>query len=315
MPEGYSVDVSKAAGHVFPAEVIRCTRRDYLMYALAVGVPETELQWLYELDVDFGPLPTYPISLLVKSDHWDVNVFMERWTSGGPIPGMPEYDFNKIVHGEQGYEVINPFPEEGGAFKLIKTCVGVYDKGSGMVVHSAVDIYGEHDNVHYSRLDTKMFVRGYGGWNGPKGPKAVAYVPPAGREPDAIDVFHTQENQALLFRLSGDYNPLHADINLAPTVGFHKPILHGLCTYGKCGHAVLKHFGNNERVRFKSINARFAQPVFPGETVEVLMWKASSNDPKCDGIIFQARVKERNVLVITNGYATIYKEDSNEAKL
>lgn len=90
---------------------------------------------------------------------------MERWQSGGPLPGMPPYDFNKIVHGEQSFEAINPFPVEGGRFKTVKTCVGVYDKGSGMVIDSIVDIYGEEDNVHYARMGTKMFVRGYGGWN------------------------------------------------------------------------------------------------------------------------------------------------------
>lgn len=78
---------------------------------------------------------------------------------------------------------------------------------------------------------------------------------------------------------------------------------------------MLKNFGHDNRLLFKSIQARFAQPVFPGETVEVLMWKAPSNDPKLDAVVFQARVKERNVLVLTNGYATLYKPDKNEAKL
>ncbi|KAL9537222.1 hypothetical protein MBANPS3_011970 [Mucor bainieri] len=314
MPEGFKVDVSKAAGHVYPAEPVACTRRDFLLYALSVGVPEDDLQWLYELDIDFGPLPTYPLCLLLKGDDWDVNSFMERWTSGGPLPGVPSYDFNKIVHGEQSFEALKPFPAEGGRFKSVKTCVGVYDKGSGMVIDSVVDLYGEEDGVHYCRMGTKMFVRGYGGWNGPKGPKAITYNPP-NREPDVIDTFKTAPNQALLYRLSGDFNPLHADVHLAPTVGFPKPILHGLCSYGKCGHAVVKHFGGNDRNRFKSIEARFAQPVFPSETVEVLMWKTPSNDPKVEAVTFQARVKERNVLVLTNGYALLHKEDANNAKL
>lgn len=117
------------------------------------------------LDIDFGPLPTYPLCLLLKGDDWDVNSFMERWTSGGPLPGVPSYDFNKIVHGEQSFEALRPFPAEGGRFKSVKTCVGVYDKGSGMVIDSVVDLYGEEDGVHYCRMGTKMFVRGYGGWN------------------------------------------------------------------------------------------------------------------------------------------------------
>lgn len=78
---------------------------------------------------DFGPLPTYPLCLLIKGDHWDVVDFAERWHAGGPLPGMPEWDINKMVHGEQSIDVINPFPVEGGRFRAVKTCRGVYDKG------------------------------------------------------------------------------------------------------------------------------------------------------------------------------------------
>ncbi|KAI7902682.1 HotDog domain-containing protein [Cokeromyces recurvatus] len=319
MPEGYKVDISKAVGHTYPPDIVACTRRDYLLYALSVGVPENDLQWLYELDINFGPLPTYPLCLLLKADDWDVNSFIERWSSGGPLPGVPPYDFNKIVHGEQSFEVIQPFPTEGGRFKLIKKCVGVYDKGSGMVIDSRVDLYGEEDDVHYCRMSSKMFIRGYGGWNGPKGPKPVIYDPPL-RDPDVIDSFKTAPNQALLYRLSGDFNPLHADIHLASAVGFHKPILHGLCSYGKCAHSIIKYFGDNDRTRFKSMEARFAQPVFPGETIEILMWKVPTtirhnSATNLDTIIFQARVKERNVFVLTNGYALLYKKDNTFAKI
>lgn len=242
-----------------------------------------------------------------------MNSFMERWTSGGPLPGVPSYNFNKIFHSEQSFEALAPFPIKGGRFETIKKCVGVYDKGSEMVIDSVVDVYGEQNNVHYCRMGAKMFARGYGGWGGPKGPPTILHTPPLPRQPDAIDTFVTQNNQALLYRLSGDFNPLHADVNLAPMVGFPKPILHGLCSYGKCTHAVLKHFVNNDRSRFKSIEARFVQPVFPGKTVEVLLWKVESNDPKLDSIVFQARVKERDALVLSNGYATLYK--SSNAKL
>lgn len=247
---------------------------------------------------------------MLKGDDWDVNSFVERWSAGGPLPGMPYYDPNKIVHGEQTLEVFKPFPVEGGRFKSIKKCTGVYDKGSGMVIDSIIDLYGEKDNVHYLRMGTSMFVRGYGGWGGPKGPKKKSYVPPQ-RQPDAIEHFHTQRNQALLFRLSGDFNPLHADTALAPTVGFERPILHGLCSYAKCAHAVLKAFGDNERERFLSIQARFAQPVLPGETVDIAMWKVEDG-PNTDGVIFIAKVGDR--VVLSNGYVVLAKA-KNDSKL
>lgn len=148
---------------------------------------------------------------------------------------------------------------------------------------------------------------------GPKGPKAVSYNPPK-RNPDAIETFKSNVNQAILYRLSGDYNPLHIDTDLAPKVGFPKPILHGLCTYGACGHSIIKALANNDPTRFKSIEGRFASPVFPGETIEIYMWKAEAKDPKTEGVIFVAKVKERDVVVLNNGYAVLYK-NAPESKL
>jgi peroxisomal enoyl-CoA hydratase 2 len=102
---------------------------------------------------------------MLKGTEFDVTSFMGKWMAGGALPGVPAYDFNKIVHGEQTFEVINPFPVKGGRFKSVKTCVGVYDKGSGMVIDTKTDVYGEDDGIHYCVMGTKMFIRGYGGWN------------------------------------------------------------------------------------------------------------------------------------------------------
>ncbi|ORX62258.1 Thioesterase/thiol ester dehydrase-isomerase [Hesseltinella vesiculosa] len=301
MPEGFKVDVAKAVGHQSPAEIVACTRRDYLLYALSIGVPDTELQWLYENEPGFGPLPTYALSLLLKSEHWDVNVFTERFNSGGGIPGIPSYDPDRIVHGEQSLEVIHPFPVQGGRFKSVKTCTGVYDKGSGMVIDSIVDLYGEQDNVHYCRMGSKMFVRGYGGWDGPKGPKPPKYTPPD-TAADLSSDFATNTNQALLYRLCGDFNPLHADPKVAQRVGFPRPILHGLASYGHSAALITKHFANNQRERFKSITARFASPVLPGEVVHYDFWKVP-HDAHSFGVVFVAKIGKRPVL--TNGYAVI----------
>jgi acyl dehydratase len=237
-------------------------------------------------------------------------VFTERFSSGGATPGIPPYNPDAIVHGEQSLEVINPFPVQGGRFKLIKTCTGVYDKGSGMVITSSVDLVGETDNVHYCRMGSQMFVRGYGGWGGPKGPKGPSYQPPADRPtPDATVHFHTGPHQALLYRLSGDFNPLHADPKVAQSVVLPRPILHGLCSYGRVGHAITEHFANNDRHRFKSISARFASPVLPGETVTIEMWKVP-RDAHSFGVVFTGKVGKR--LVLSNGYAVIAATGSSK---
>ncbi|CAO3621387.1 unnamed protein product [Cunninghamella blakesleeana] len=311
--EGFKVDVDKAVGHKFQPERYSSNKRDHLLYALGVGVSEDELKYLYELHPQFNVLPTYPLVLALKGDGVDVNLFKDRASGGGPLPGMPPYDPNKIVHGEQSLEIFTPWPAAGGSFIGQKTCTGIYDKGSGMVIETSIDVYGEQDKKHYCKLVSKSFVRGYGGWNGPKGPKAVTYAPPK-RNPDAVEVFATTTKQALLYRLSGDYNPLHADTDLAPKIGFPKPILHGLCTYGGSAHGIIKALANNDATRLKSIEARFASPVFPGETIETYMWKVDTQDPKTQGVIFVAKVKERDVVVVNNGYAVLYK-DAPQSKL
>ncbi|KAG1450027.1 hypothetical protein G6F56_008470 [Rhizopus delemar] len=116
-PQRRAMDLSKISGHKYIPEFVSCNRRDYIMYALSVGVAEDELEWLYELDKNFGPLPAYPICLILKGDGGDVNSFIERFTSGGSLPGLPPLDYNKMVHGEQSFEVIRPFPANGGRFK------------------------------------------------------------------------------------------------------------------------------------------------------------------------------------------------------
>ncbi|CAO3612494.1 unnamed protein product [Cunninghamella echinulata] len=312
MPEGFKVDVAKAIGSESKPELVECNCRDYLLYALSVGVPDTELQWLYENADNFGPLPTYPLSLLLKKDY-DVNVFAERFggKSSVPgessIPGIPEYNLDCVVHGEQTLEVINPFPVLGGQFRSTKKVIDVGDKGSGMVVTSVQDLYGAVDGIHYCRMQSKMFVRGYGGWNGPKGLPSPSYKPPKDKKPDATVSFETGTHQALLYRLCGDFNPLHADPKVAQSVGLPMPILHGLCSYGRCCHAVISTFGNNDRHRFKSITARFAFPVLPGQTVDIDMWKVP-HDSNHFGVIFNARVGDR--VVLNNGYVVLANEST-----
>ncbi|ORX51261.1 Thioesterase/thiol ester dehydrase-isomerase [Hesseltinella vesiculosa] len=308
MPEGYKVDVEKAVGHKSQQRV-SCNRRDFLLYALGVGVPETDLKYLFELRPDFSVVPSYPLVLGLKGDSSDVVSFANR--KDGPIPGIPAYDPSKIVHGEQSLEVIHPWPLTGGSFISESTIIGVYDKGSGMVIEQQVDLYGEKDKKHYSRMIGKTFVRGYGGWNGPKGPKATSYKPPQ-RAPDATHVFATNTKSAILYRLSGDYNPLHIDTDLAPKVGFKSPILHGLATFSSSCFGIVKELAGNDASRFKSMEARFAAPVYPGETIETYMWKADSKEPGTQGIIFVAKVKERDLVVVNNGYAVIYKESQSK---
>jgi 3-hydroxyacyl-CoA dehydrogenase/3a,7a,12a-trihydroxy-5b-cholest-24-enoyl-CoA hydratase len=152
-----------------------------------------------------------------------------------------------------------------------------------------------------------VFIRGIGGFGGDKGPATDPNLPPK-RVPDAVFSEKTSPNQALLYRLSGDVNPLHADPSMAAMGGFDRPILHGLCTFGYAGRAILKSFCNGDPSKMKSIRARFTKHVFPGDTIVTLMWKENSK------VFFQCIVSERPGYVLSGGCAEIIV-DSPQAKL
>jgi len=139
---------------------------------------------------------------------------------------------------------------------------------------------------------------GNGGFGGPSGPQPEPHAIPD-REPDAIHDTPTQPQSALLYRLSGDPNPLHIDPKVATSVGFKAPILHGLCSLGAAGHAVLRTYCDYDVYQFKSLKLRFSSPVYPGETIRTEMWKDGST------VSFRSKVLERDVMVLNNGCVEI----------
>jgi len=146
----------------------------------------------------------------------------------------------------------------------------------------------------YSRIISSGFYIGQGNIGGPKGPKKETITMP-NREPDAVHKDFISKGHALLYRLSGDYNPLHADNNVARKMGFPSAILHGLCTYNHAAHAVLRHFGGSDPDNFKSLSARFTSPVLPGQTLEHRMWKVGEKDGYSE-IRFASFVDNKQVL-------------------
>ncbi|HWY25958.1 MAG TPA: SCP2 sterol-binding domain-containing protein, partial [Nevskia sp.] len=197
-------------------------------------------------------------------------------------------------------ELKYPFPTKG-KLKHTFRFKGAYDKAPHAVVLLGITTTDESgEEIAYNEIST--FVRGAGGWGGERGPSGESNVPPA-REPDAVIEEKTDLNQALLYRLSGDWNPLHADPAFAKAFGFDKPILHGLCTYGFVGRHVIKAFAGNDTRKFKSIKVRFADSVFPGETLVTRMWKESDTR-----IVFETKVKERDKLVIKNAAVELYEQ-------
>jgi 3-hydroxyacyl-CoA dehydrogenase/3a,7a,12a-trihydroxy-5b-cholest-24-enoyl-CoA hydratase len=290
------IDVDTALGYEFPPKTSSYDEKDLALYALGVGAGKAptdagELQYVYENADDFRALPTFAVVPPLA-------VVFDMYKRGETAPGM-NYGFDRILHGEQYTEVKRPLPPRATLTHKAKV-KDIWDKGRGAVVVTAITSYDEDGNaLLYNELTT--FVRGAGGWGGERGPSAEINVPP-NRAPDATVEEKIPENQALLYRLSGDINPLHVDPGFAKAFGFDRPILHGLCTFGFAGRHVIKAFSNNDARFFKSIKARFSETVFPGETLVTEMWRAG------ESVVFRCKVKERDKVVISNAAVELYKE-------
>jgi acyl dehydratase len=246
-----------------PAEA-SWTSTDSLLYALGVGAGATdptgfELEFTTENSdgIEQKALPTMPVVIAPKQSR------------PGPMSAIGTFDFAMLVHGEQAITLHRPMPVAGTAMMQGKVAA-MYDKGKAAVVvleNEARDQGG--DLLWTARMSA--FIRGEGGWGGDRGPSGPQNVPPE-REPDQIVSYTTRSDQALLYRLNGDRNPLHSDPSFAARAGFAKPILHGLCTYGFTGRALLHAVCGSDPARFKSIEGRFSHPVMPGDQLDVRIW-------------------------------------------
>ncbi|HKP55689.1 MAG TPA: MaoC/PaaZ C-terminal domain-containing protein [Polyangiales bacterium] len=230
------------------------TSKDALLYALGVGAGVEELQFTTEKAQQV--LPTMAVILGAR----------------GVVPMQRIGTFNPamLVHGEQAIELARPLPPDG-TLKASGKIAGIYDKGKGAVVVTETESVDAQSGELLFRTRSAVFIRGAGGFGGDRGPSTPAQEPRT-RKPDHQVQYKTSPDQALLYRLSGDRNPLHSDPEFARAAGFPKPILHGLCTYGITGRALLHSVCGSDPARFKSMEGRFSKPVFPGETLTISMW-------------------------------------------
>lgn len=249
----------RALGRAYPPVEKSWTIRDTLLYALAVGAGQrgssSELRFTTEnsQDVSTEVLPTFPVLFL-----------------DGPPADIGEYDPALRLHAEQGVALHDDLPAEGTA-RCVTTVTGMHDKGRDALVETETTVRDAASDRLLATLRLGLYIRGAGGFGGDRG-SSLPWEAPA-RAPDHEVVYETRPEQALLYRLCGDRNPLHSDPAAARAAGFPSPILHGLCAYGFTGRALLERLCENETAKFGSMQARFTRPVTPGQSLRVQIWE------------------------------------------
>ncbi|MFF4013920.1 MaoC/PaaZ C-terminal domain-containing protein [Streptomyces sp. NPDC001843] len=261
------IDAAKALGATPRTGRIAWDTKDVQLYHLGIGAganpdrngPATDPDELrYTLEARLHVLPSFATVAGAGSPGVINSLSM---------PGI-DVDLARVLHGGQSLTVHRPIPARGTATATGRIAA-VYDKGKAAVLVMRTEVADDEGPLWTS--DAQIFVRGEGGWGGDRGPSTR--LDPPGGEPDRTVERPVREDQALLYRLSGDLNPLHADPEFAKLAGFDRPILHGLCTYGITLKAVVDTLLGGDVTRVRSYSTRFAGVVYPGETLRIRMWR------------------------------------------
>ena len=287
------IDYGKARAWRSPAVRQAYTHKDCILYALGLGVgadPLDPAQLRFTYEQDLVALPTMA-AVLASPGFW----MRERRELC--------IDHTSLVHGEQRVVLHAALPAAAtvvGHSRVLR----IVDKGAGKgaVLHVAKELTDEVSGTLLASAEQVLFLRGDGGFSQHGGgDDAAAPLPPTpDRAPDLVLDLPTRRDAALLYRLSGDMNPLHADPAVAAKAGFPRPILHGLATYGMAGYGIVKALCDNDPARLRAISARLSSPVFPGETIRLEAWHVHA-----DAVAFRARAVERDALVLTHGSASL----------
>ena len=253
-----------AIGAVTEPQLYEWTERDTMLYALGVGAGTEDLSFTTENSHDIAQqvLPTFAVICC---------------TGFAAVGKVGSFNFGMLLHGSQEIRLHKPLPPTG-SLSVVGEVADIQDKGEGK--NGIIMLRGKGTDPATGELVVETLstavIRGAGGFGGQPGQRPAAPEFPD-REPDARIAMPTREDQALIYRLSGDRNPLHSDPWFARELaGFEKPILHGLCTYGFAGRALLAELAGNDAAKLTAVAARFSAPVFPGETLTTLIWRTEA---------------------------------------
>lgn len=264
--------------------VKKYTWKDCALYALGIGATHKDLEYLYEGTK--GGMKVYPTFAITPIMGPLYSFFKEaRINLAGALHAGHKITMHRMIKPQ-------------GSFYTVTHCKSIYDKGVAAVVNLEFETRDGNGDILFINQMT-IFCRGQGNFGGDPGPKQLKFDYPEERPPVFTALYQIQERQAAIYRLSGDYNPLHIDPKLAEKAGFTKPVLHGLCTYGYVGRAVLHHLCRGDASILEELNAKFVSLVFPGDTLEVKGW--GTDDPG----MYIIAAKTQNGLVLDQSYLRI----------
>jgi acyl dehydratase len=271
----------EAVGSVGDVRTMRWASKDALLYAVGIGAGQADLPFTTEntKDVQQVVFPTFAV----------VAGSGTQSSGASAMSKIGSFNFAFLVHGSQAITLHRPIPVEAEATTQDKV-VAMYDKGKAAVVVMESEVKLASGEPLWTTRSS-MFIRGEGGWGGERGPSGPQNEPPADRAPDHEVTMQTSPDQAFVYRLSGDRNPLHTDPSFAAIGGFDRPILHGLCTYGFTGRALLAELAGNDVTKFHHVEGRFSSPVMPGDALTVRAWRTSDGEA-----VFTTSVGDRVVI-------------------
>ena len=305
------LDPQKLLNWKFPELEHTYAEKDTILYALGLGCgadPDApdDLRFVYEKGL--LALPTMAVVL----------AYPGNWLESDESTA----DYSKVLHGEQSLTLHRPIPPAGTVIGRTRI-VDLLDKGrdKGAILYTERTILDKASGAPIATMASTTMLRGDGGWGGKPGPQPAPHKLPESAPQLTLDL-KTHANSALIYRLSGDRNPLHADPKAAAAGGFKTPILHGLLTFGVAGRALVKGCCGGDPARLRSMQVRFSAPVLPGETIRTEMWlgapsprsrgegrdegqQQAATSPEVRQVSFRARAIERDVVVLSNGLATV----------
>ncbi|RHZ13931.1 hypothetical protein DYB37_009466 [Aphanomyces astaci] len=285
------------------------TQRDLLIYALGIGCghyphgerdKHVDAKFTTELHDQFAAFPLYPVVLLFKGTSQDTVAYPPPNLSWFP-DGIPSFNPAGTLHAEQSIEIHRPLPSTGAAVTCHRRVVSFHPKGAtSALLETEYKLVDESTRVPLCTIVMSSFLRGLESRFTGVGPKASKKPSMPQRKPDASLALPTWPSQAFFYRLSGDYNPLHCDPDMAQALGFQEPILHGLCSMGVAARALLHLCCDNDPTAFRKMSVRMTKPCIPGETLETSVWRVEG----APTVHFQTRVVERDVVVLDGGEFT-----------